>query len=144
MAEDPPVCDGGQVALENVQIRAADSRGVYAHYRVRVVGDFRLGYCGVVYEMRTSLVEAMYFTGLDRRMSFATQTGPSSSIAFPKNGPYDQRLGYAELPQFISDLTANGYTVADQARWIAGPSTICRARGLPDLSRKEPCRAERL
>ena len=73
--------------------------------------------CGVVYEMRTSLVEAMYFTGLDRRMSFATQTGPSISIAFPKNGPYDQRLGYAELPQFISDLTANGYTVADQARW---------------------------
>ena len=73
--------------------------------------------CGVVYEMRTSLVEAMYFTSLDRRMSFKTEAGPSSSIAFPKNGPYDQRLGYAELPQFITDLTANGYTVADQARW---------------------------
>lgn len=72
---------------------------------------------GVVYEMRTSLVEAMYFTGLDRRMGFKTQAGPTTSAAFPKNGPYDQRLGYAELPQFLSDLTANGYTVADQASW---------------------------
>lgn len=73
--------------------------------------------CGVLHEMRTSAVEAMYFTRLDRGMSFKAEAGPSPSIAFPKNGPYDQRFGYAELPDFISDLTANGYSVVDQARW---------------------------
>lgn len=72
---------------------------------------------GVMYEMRTSYVEAMYFTRLDRGIGAKTEAGPSTSVSFPKNGPYDQRLGYAELPQFVAGLTANGYTVADQARW---------------------------
>ena len=42
VAEDPPVGHGRNVALEDVQIRAADRRGVDAHDRVRVGGDLRL------------------------------------------------------------------------------------------------------
>ena len=73
--------------------------------------------CGALYEMRTSRFEAAFFTRLDRGIGTKVEAGPSPSIVFPKTGPYDERFGYAELPQFIADLTANGYIVADQARW---------------------------
>src|SRR5579864_5023153 len=57
---------------------------------------------GAVYEMRTSLLEATYFTRIDRDMSFRVEPGPSGSVVFPKNSPYDERFGYAGLPQFAS------------------------------------------
>jgi membrane peptidoglycan carboxypeptidase len=73
--------------------------------------------CGALYEMRTSRFEAAFLTRLDRGMSTKVEAGPSPSVVYPKTGPYDERFGYAELPQFVSDLTVNGYAVADQARW---------------------------
>src|SRR5690606_20980210 len=35
---------------------------------------------------------------------------------FPTTGPYDQRLGYAELPAFIERLSAQGFAIERQAR----------------------------
>jgi len=35
-------------------------------------------------------------------MKFKVQPGPSEDIRFPKSGPYDERLGYAQLPSFIA------------------------------------------
>ncbi|HEU0217074.1 MAG TPA: transglycosylase domain-containing protein [Stellaceae bacterium] len=72
---------------------------------------------GALYEMRTSRLEADYFTRLDRKISIAVGQGPSQAIRFPKGGPYDQRFGYAALPQFISDLTSHGYVIDRQANW---------------------------
>ncbi|HTZ37397.1 MAG TPA: transglycosylase domain-containing protein [Stellaceae bacterium] len=69
------------------------------------------------YEMRSSSLEASYFTRLDARMTAPAEPGASTAIRFPKSGPYDERLGYTRLPRFISDLTADGFTVQDQARW---------------------------
>jgi hypothetical protein len=63
---------------------------------------------GTLYEMRTSRLEADYFTRLDSKMSVAVGQGASQAIHFPQGGPYDQRLGYAALPQFISDLPSHG------------------------------------
>ena len=54
------------------------------------------------YEMRTSYLEAWLFTRIDRAMSVAVEPGSNDSIRFPKHGPYDERLGYTALPQFIS------------------------------------------
>ena len=70
-----------------------------------------------LYEMRTSDLEARYFTNLDRSFKTTVQAGPSRAIEFPKSGPYDDRLGYTALPRFVSDLTADGYAVENQARW---------------------------
>ena len=72
------------------------------------------------WEMQTSHLEAMLFDRLDRGMSFGVQAGPNGAIRFPKGGPYDERLGYVELPQFIASLSEHHFQVAEQARWSQG------------------------
>src|SRR5437870_1244099 len=69
-----------------------------------------LGWAGL-YEARTSYLESRVFRYLDARMSFALAPGPSEAIRFPRNGPYDERLGYTRLPDFINSLTARQYGV---------------------------------
>src|SRR5215469_4931220 len=91
----------------------------------------------VLYEMRTSHFEAVYFSRLDRGMSYAPQPGPSEAIRFPKSGPYDERLGYAALPQFISSLTANGFVVEHQARWSRGLSQFVGWGAFPIYREKD-------
>ena len=70
-----------------------------------------------VSEMRTSTVQAMLFSRLADAMTFDVKPGPSDSIQFPGSGPYDQRLGYAALPDFVEALTARGFAVHSQAQW---------------------------
>ena len=48
-------------------------------------------------------------------MGFAAAPGPSPRIRFPTSGPYDQRLGYTHLPQWITGLQARGYVITEQA-----------------------------
>ena len=81
---------------------------------------------GALYEMRTSRLESWYFTRLDRDFAIQVQPGPSPAIQFPKHGPYDERLGYTALPQFVSALTNDGYVVENQARW---PGSLSRFVG---------------
>lgn len=69
----------------------------------------------IVYEMRTSGLQAEYFSTLSRRLTYHVGQGPSSTILFPNAGPYDTRLGYTRLPEFLERLTTNGYTIARQA-----------------------------
>ena len=70
----------------------------------------------IVYEMRTSALQAQYFSMLSRRLTHHVASGPSSTILFPSAGPYDTRLGYTRLPEFLERLTTHGYTIARQAR----------------------------
>lgn len=68
-------------------------------------------------EIDTSRLQARYLSELTRDIGFAVEPGPSNSIRFPTtNGPYDVRLGYAELPAFTERLEKRGFTVAAQAR----------------------------
>ena len=41
---------------------------------------------------------------------------PAPRSAFPASGPYDQRLGYSEMPAFLDRLRARGYGIEAQAR----------------------------
>ncbi|RJQ50018.1 MAG: glycosyl transferase family 51 [Nitrospiraceae bacterium] len=70
-----------------------------------------------LFEMRTSWFQAHYLGRMAKDLSFRVEPGPSSSIFFPQEGPYDQRLGYVSLPEFINRLTRNGYTIESQARF---------------------------
>ncbi len=72
---------------------------------------------GIAAEIRTSFLESRIFSYLARNMTFSVGPGPSDTILFPTGGPYDQRLGYAELPRFIGALEEDHFTVARQARW---------------------------
>jgi membrane peptidoglycan carboxypeptidase len=79
-------------------------------------GLVALGFAAL-FEARTSYFEARLFRHIDRNIGFAVAPGPSDAILFPKGGPYDERLGYARLPDFIANLAARHYAVDAQARW---------------------------
>lgn len=70
----------------------------------------------VVREAQSSTFQARYFSGLAAELKFWLEPGASSSIRFPQRGPYDQRLGYSELPAFLKRLRAKGYRIEKQAR----------------------------
>ena len=70
-----------------------------------------------VSEIRSGHFAAALFSYLARDMTFAVESGSNRAIEFPRIGPYDERLGYSKLPNFISSLTLNRYAVDAQARW---------------------------
>lgn len=70
----------------------------------------------VAAEIRTSRLQAEWIGDLAREARFEVEPGPSSSIRFPGPGPYDERLGYHQLPRSIERLTQQGFEVTAQAR----------------------------
>jgi len=78
-------------------------------------------------EMRTSAVQALVLSQAARVLTYRVAPGPSPSVTYPQTGPYDVRLGYTRLPDFVDRLEAGGYRVEQQAR----PSTAL-ARTPPD------------
>ncbi len=72
---------------------------------------------GVAAEIRSSFLQSVLFSRLDRHMTLKVTSGPSQAIIFPQYGPYDERLGYAELPRFIHLLEDHHFAVARQASW---------------------------
>ncbi|MCZ7559344.1 MAG: transglycosylase domain-containing protein [Burkholderiaceae bacterium] len=70
----------------------------------------------LVDEIRTSRLQAELLGDIARQTAFEVEPGPSTSIRFPGNGPYDERLGYHQLPQTIERLAAQGFEVTAQAR----------------------------
>jgi hypothetical protein len=98
-----------------------------------------LGVAGyaVIFEMRTSRLEAGLFSHLGRGIGVAVRPGPSPAIDFPKSGPYDERLGYAGLSQFIASLTAHRYAVDTQARWSPGLTRFVNGGAFPIYPEKD-------
>jgi membrane peptidoglycan carboxypeptidase len=70
----------------------------------------------VVHETRTSAMQARFFNGLAKKVSYQLAPGPSNSIRFPSDSPYDERLGYANLPDYLARLKAHDYEIVAQAR----------------------------
>lgn len=70
----------------------------------------------VWHEATTSRLQAHYLAELGGRMRYAVSPGQSDAIRFPGNGPFDTRLGYAGLPQFVQRLVARQYRIEGQAR----------------------------
>ena len=69
-----------------------------------------------IFEIKTSFFESLYFSNRSRACSFSLGNGPSSSIRFPQTGPYDKRLGYTLIPDFIKRLKPYGFSIELQAR----------------------------
>ena len=106
--------------------RRRNRRGSWFGLLVRLVGVLRwvavlaallLLAWGVASEARTSLLQSRIFSQLARDMKFMVAPEPSDAIIFPKYGPYDERLGYAELPRFIDSLRDHQFAITRQARW---------------------------
>jgi len=69
-----------------------------------------------VYESRTSTLQAKFFANMAKKISYRVQPGPSDAIRFPTASPYDERLGYSNLPNYLAKLKQRDYVVASQAR----------------------------
>ena len=63
----------------------------------------------LAYELRTSALQAWLLPRYTARIHYEVADGPSPSIAFPRSGPFDDRLGYSRLREFQSRLEARGF-----------------------------------
>ena len=70
----------------------------------------------VGWELRSGRMQARFYSHLAQETDFRVEEGPSRSSDFPASGPYNERLGYARLPQFQDRLQDNGFVIARQAR----------------------------
>jgi membrane peptidoglycan carboxypeptidase len=70
-----------------------------------------------VWEGKNCRLQATFFARIAGRLTYPVNTGKSSSIHFPVHGPYDLRLGYVRIPEWIRKMTTDGYAVTDQAVW---------------------------
>lgn len=71
----------------------------------------------IFYEMRTSWFQSHYLSRVTKGLTYRVEKGKSNAIKFPKGGPYDKRLGYVRLPDFIASLSGKGYYVEAQSRF---------------------------
>ena len=69
------------------------------------------------HEMRTSTMQARVFTDLVGKLTYKVEPGLSKAIRFPHDSPYDERLGYANLPDYLDKLKSRDYEVTSQARF---------------------------
>ena len=77
----------------------------------------------VVWEMQTFAIQARQFAALAARADYKLVSGPSSAIRFPQNGPYDIRLGYALIPDFVGRMRDSGFGIERQASFSPGFSS---------------------
>ena len=71
---------------------------------------------GIADEIQTSRWQATLISVVARQLSFHVEPGPSNAIRFPAAGPYDERLGYGRLEDFVERLEPEGYAISAQAR----------------------------
>jgi membrane peptidoglycan carboxypeptidase len=69
------------------------------------------------FEARTSWLQARELSRFGAELGHEVQPGPSDAIRFPDHGPFDQRLGYAELKRFTARLVARDFAIERQARF---------------------------
>ncbi|EWH03272.1 hypothetical protein Q427_04300 [Halomonas sp. BC04] len=71
----------------------------------------------LVAEARTSHFQAQELSRYAGTLRYTLAPGKSDRILFPSHGPFDQRLGYTQLPTIETRLQSNGYAVTQQARF---------------------------
>lgn len=52
-------------------------------------------------------------------MTYSVEPGPSEAIVYPGDGPFDKRLGYSALGDFLPRLLKRNYVVEQQTRFSA-------------------------
>lgn len=71
---------------------------------------------GAAREADQSYLQSALVSRIDKDLGFTAGPGASPAIRYPKFGPYDERLGYVELPSFIARLRDHGFVIERQAR----------------------------
>ncbi len=82
--------------------RRALKRGVLGALAIGLL----LGGGAVLYELHSSLLQSHVLAEFAQRLTFRVEPGASPMVRFPPPAPYDDRLGYSRLPDFIERLQA--------------------------------------
>jgi membrane peptidoglycan carboxypeptidase len=70
----------------------------------------------VAWELLSSALEAKYLVRTAQKMTWQMKPGPSERIRYPGEGPYDLRLGYSKLPDYLARLDQFGWQIDQQAK----------------------------
>ncbi|MDR6916273.1 membrane peptidoglycan carboxypeptidase [Pseudomonas sp. 3296] len=68
-------------------------------------------------EMRTSKFQSREVSKFAASLSYSLEPGPSDAIRYPGAGPFDLRLGYSSLDEFLPRLLKRDYVIAAQTRF---------------------------
>ncbi|WP_137804758.1 transglycosylase domain-containing protein [Pseudomonas sp. G(2018)] len=68
-------------------------------------------------EMRTSRFQAQEVSKFAKTLSYELKPGPSDAIHYPGAGPFDLRLGYSSLGEFLPRLLKRDYVISAQTRF---------------------------
>ncbi len=69
----------------------------------------------VAFEINTSKLQSRILSFYSGKLTYEVKAGPSPSIVFPKDGPFDIRRGYTFIPDFQDRLAKKGFAVVNQA-----------------------------
>ena len=76
-----------------------------------------IGLVGLIaWELVSSALEARFLARTAQKMTWQIKPGPSERIRFPGQGPYDVRLGYSKLPDYLERLQKSGWQIDAQAK----------------------------
>ncbi|WP_454841183.1 transglycosylase domain-containing protein [Pseudomonas hormoni] len=68
-------------------------------------------------EMRTSKLQSREASKFAATLKYDLQPGPSDAIRYPGTGPFDLRLGYSSLGEFLPRLLKRDYVISAQTRF---------------------------
>ncbi|VVM62398.1 hypothetical protein PS623_01323 [Pseudomonas fluorescens] len=68
-------------------------------------------------EMQTSNLQSREFSRLAATLTYSLEPGPSDAIVYPGEGPFDKRLGYSALGEFLPRLLKRDYLISEQVRF---------------------------
>ena len=71
----------------------------------------------LVHELHSSRLQARAISRHAAQLDYARVAGHSDAVRYPVHGPFDQRLGYTELPRFSERLHARGFALTGQTRF---------------------------
>lgn len=71
----------------------------------------------IMVESRSSRLQALEFNRFASRLSYSMHPGPSDSMRYPGDGPFDKRLGYSSLGDFLPRLLKRDYLITEQVRF---------------------------
>ncbi|WP_440094694.1 transglycosylase domain-containing protein [Pseudomonas syringae] len=71
----------------------------------------------ITVESRSSRLQAREFSRFAASLSYSLQPGPSSEVVYPGDGPFDKRLGYSSLDEFLPRLLKRDYVITRQTQF---------------------------
>ena len=68
-------------------------------------------------EMQTSAIQSREFSKFAATLSYSMHKGPTDAMVYPGDGPFDKRLGYSALGEFLPRLLKRDYLISEQVKF---------------------------